>query len=637
MGVHKVHCRNTLALTVSQMKRINASLGELRGALEKMFDISLPAPCFARGELFLTSVKKFCGGLLETGTTHIWRDSIRRLSSSDRMTVAGSLFLFRKILPTPDPDIDAYICKMSTPQPAADPEFVSFVERETLKIFRVGWDRSYVNNVLRMLPSTSSCSEGKRSEGGCRGMSARGKWLDRFDAVSFCLSSPEPRLFGPSRVCSVDTGGKKRIISVPPADLNLLRPLHVSMYDHLSKFPWLLRGDAKPSKFRDFTSVEGEVFVSGDYESATDNLNGEIQRVILETLLSTTSCVPQGIREMAASTLQLVLENPTTGKLSVQHRGQLMGNLLSFPLLCLVNFLAFKYAIGRNVPLRINGDDIVFRATQEECDRWVKMVGRSGLVLSLGKTMVNKAFFSLNSCWFRSYERGVRRVPVIRSTALGLGSRGSPDSLQGRYRSFAVGFGRRKKDILDCLFLRRNSGVIHATNRSVTRGLGMYVSYEVLVESRMWARESFYLSMEKERPLPPKKSHLSWAVQVPGWRRTYGSQTREDRDAQKQYAAESVDVVWSTVPVSELDLDAKYRNEVKEGTFAFSTWLEERKRSYLRWSRLMGVGKKEFNSLFKPRKSLFFRWPRPIRRSWFFIRDAASVRRNIKFVANSER
>jgi hypothetical protein len=37
------------------------------------------------------------------------------------------------------------------------------------------------------------------------------------------------------------------------------------MYDHLSRFPWLLRGDAKTRKFREFVHVPGEVFVSGDY------------------------------------------------------------------------------------------------------------------------------------------------------------------------------------------------------------------------------------------------------------------------------------------------------------------------------------------------------------------------------------
>jgi len=636
MCLQQVRNRDSLSgLTASQTKRIITSLGELRGALEKMFDISLPAPCFARGELFLTNVKKFCGGLLEHGTTHIWRDSIRQLSRVDKMTVAGSLFLFRKVLPTPDPDIDIYIEKMSSPQPPADPLFLAFVRREVPKLFRPGWDRHYADNVLRMLPSASSCFETGRKDGGCRGMSARGEWLSRFDAVDFCLSSPYFSGLGPSKVCSVDTGGKKRIISIPPADMNLLRPLHVSMYNHLSQFPWLLRGDAKPSKFGDFSSVEGEVFVSGDYESATDNLNSEVQREILRLILD-MSDLPSGVKEMALATLSMRLQNPRSKKFSVQHRGQLMGNLLSFPLLCIVNFLAFKYVVPRKVPLRVNGDDLVFRGTVAENDRWMKEVGRSGLTLSLGKTMVDRRFFSLNSCWFRSYASGCKLVPVIRSTALGLGQRGECDSLRGRFSSFCVGFGRKKKDILHGIFLRLNSGMIHATNRSVTRGLGMYVSYDVLVESRMWARENFYLSMEKEHPLPPKKNDLSWQVKLPGWSRTYGSMGKEDRVNQREYAAAAVDVVWSTPPVTNADLEVEYRNEVKEGTFSFSTWLAERKAQVGKWSGLLRVGRKELRVLFKPSRRLFDRWPRPMSKSWFFVRDESASRRFVKFSSARE-
>jgi hypothetical protein len=240
------------------------------------------------------------------------------------------------------------------------------------------------------------------------------------------------------------------------------------------------------------------------------------------------------MKEMALATLSMQLMAPRSRKISVQQRGQLMGNLLSFPLLCIVNYLAFKYAVPRKVPLRVNGDDIVFRGTEDEKNRWMEMVGRCGLVLSLGKTMVDARFFSLNSCWFRGFDRGCKLVPVVRSTALGLGQKGESDSLKGRFSSFAVGFGLRKSEILQRLFLRLNSGMIHATNRSVTRGLGMYVSYEVLVESRMWARESFYLSMEKERPLPPKKNDLSWQVKLPGWNRTYGSMSKEDRVNQRE-------------------------------------------------------------------------------------------------------
>jgi hypothetical protein len=97
-----------------------------------------------------------------------------------------------------------------------------------------------------------------------------------------------------------------------------------------------------------------------------------------------------------------------------------------------------------------------------------------------------------------------------------------------------------------------------------------------------------------------------------------------------------VDVVWSTPPVVNTDLETLYREEVKEGTFAFSTWLAERKSQVGRWSRLLRVGRSELKSLFKPRKSLFYRWPRPPKRSWFFVRDGAGLRRPVKFSSTSE-
>jgi len=622
-----------LELSTSQMRKIVTSLGDLRGALEKMYDISLPAPCFTRGALFLTQVKKFCGGLLERNTTHIWRAPCRKLSAVDRLSVSASLFLFRKVLPSPEPSLESYMVKMSTPSPDPDPSFLDFVDREMVRMFRVGWDRHYVDSVLRFSPSCSSSYETSRKDGGCRGMSVRGEWLDRFDAVLFALSSPIPLPVSKSRLCSVDTGGKKRIISIPQSNMNLLHPLHSAIYDHLSKFPWLLRGDVKSSKLRGFSLSPGELFYSGDYESATDNLSGPVQKRILSHILNSSTVIPYGIRVMAESTLAMEIEGPLG--IVRQERGQLMGNLLSFPLLCIVNFLAFKYAVPRKVPLLINGDDIVFRASKEEGDRWMSQVGRSGLTLSLGKTMVHHRFFSLNSTWFRSFRGGARLIPVIRSTALGLGMRGESDSLRGRFLSFARGFGLARREILHCLFLRLNSAMIHATNRSLTRGLGMSISYDVLVKSRMWARENFYLSMEKEHPLPPKKSHISWNVRVPGWKRTYGSMRKEDHLQQVVYNSESVDWVWCTPPTMTDALESSYRYEVKEGTFAFSSWLNERKCSIRRWSRLMGVSRTELKALFKPRKSLLFRWPKTGRRCWFFIRDVEAPRRNIKFSAQA--
>jgi len=66
-----------------------------------------------------------------------------------------------------------------------------------------------------------------------------------------------------------------------------------------------------------------------------------------------------------------------------QVGGQLMGSLLSFPLLCLQNYIAFRWVFPASVPVKINGDDIVFRSTLDQFDRWSAVVGQLGLRLSL--------------------------------------------------------------------------------------------------------------------------------------------------------------------------------------------------------------------------------------------------------------
>jgi ABC-type phosphate/phosphonate transport system permease subunit len=50
---------------------------------------------------------------------------------------------------------------------------------------------------------------------------------------------------------------------------------------------------------------EGELFVSGNYESATDNLNSEIQTEILRLVLEQTRSVPEGIKALAFASLFL--------------------------------------------------------------------------------------------------------------------------------------------------------------------------------------------------------------------------------------------------------------------------------------------------------------------------------------------
>jgi len=361
------------------------------------------------------------------------------------MSIAMSLFLYRKTLPTPEPELSSYLDRMAGAGTPPSEEFMSFVRVEIRKMFPDGWDAvAYLGAVLSSVLTTSSCLQNSRGKGGCRyavlGLSSV-SWCSHEKYVLRCLLEDSEAKLLPSRVCAVETGGKWRVVSTSDVEMSILRPLHTAIYNRLSRFPWLLRGEANPSSFKAFTFSPTEFFVSGDYESATDNLSLPVQQSLLQGILEGTRWVPDHVKKMARESQVMDLELVSRGKVVrrvTQRRGQLMGNLLSFPLLCVVNYLAFRFFGGveetRRIPVKINGDDIVFRAPKHICDRWKRGVVGAGLTLSEGKTMVNRHYFSLNSKLFVARGRSVRLIPAIRATAFGFRRPDDPvGSLEGRW------------------------------------------------------------------------------------------------------------------------------------------------------------------------------------------------------------
>jgi hypothetical protein len=304
---------------------------------------------------------------------------------------------------------------------------------------------------------------------------------------------------GPCRVQAVDDGGKWRVVTVNGDEDLCLRPLHRLMYNHLSRQPWLLRGDAVSSRFKEFSSLDGEVFVSGDYASATDSIPLDIYHEMLKAVAMTSTEVPDSIWQFAVQNSVKSFVSANGGLLGVQGRGQLMGSYLSFPFLCLLNYLCFRYSIKRRVPLRINGDDIVFRCTEEEKERWVANVRRSGLVLSLGKTLVHPNYFTLNSCLFRGTPVGCSRVPFFRPKAY-FSAPENAEAIGGQLMSLVVGCpGSPVKDEIMSSFLRRSAKKLGWSMMSLTRDLGVRVSRKVLRMSGLYDRERFYLGLPPPR------------------------------------------------------------------------------------------------------------------------------------------
>jgi len=384
-----------------------------------------------------------------------------------------------------------------------------------------------------------------------------------------CIGINKPSIPTVRRVAAIRTSGKSRIVSSSPFESVLLSPLHKLIYSHLSRFDWLLRGEANPSSFSGFRRKEGEVFVSGDYESATDNLKQDVAIHVLRQLLSTARFVPGHIKGEAINSLRVVL---TDGETSVlQRRGQLMGNFLSFPLLCLQNYLSFKYFAGDR-PVKINGDDIVFRAPVSVYERWAAGVKSTGLTLSVGKTFVHRRFFSLNSKYFCARNtRDPDVVPILRASCL-YQSCEDPNQVAGWVNRIGEGFDNARRDVLQVGVLRRHHVAIRCAQRSVTRGLGCEVSASVVTKAGLRDWEGFYLGLPEESPVPAKKR----LGDLPdGWRKVRVPLGGDDDPG---FASACLQVAWKK-PAVPVETDAYW-------TVVRSTSVRYPRRGPAEWRRM---------------------------------------------------
>jgi hypothetical protein len=287
--------------------------------------------------------------------------------------------------------------------------YLSFVKREVSRLFPKGWDASYEGYCLTTAPPLTSCCEAGRGDGGVLSVLQYGQhgYLDRVlngHGGKLC-----PRYCGELLV--VQSAGKPRPLSKFPAESLLLKPLHKTIYSKLAEKKWLLKGPPDRDALRraGFSRDIG-VLVSGDYRSATDNLPIEVMEVALEVMLSNAISVPENVRELALRACRPILFSDRSS-LEVTV-GQMMGSLLSFPFLCLQNYLAFRWArtsmkLRGSCPVLINGDDILFQSREPEFPAsWFGIVSAVGLEVEETKTSVAHDFGSLNSTLLRWNDDG---------------------------------------------------------------------------------------------------------------------------------------------------------------------------------------------------------------------------------------
>jgi len=206
----------------------------------------------------------------------------------------------------------------------------------------------------------------------------------------------------------VFSSGKPRVVTLYSAEnTRVLGPLHYSLYEHLTRKGWLVSGDITSDRV---STLIGGDYVSIDYSSATDNIKTVYVKAAIEVLKE---------RAFSLSFDEIrcldVLGELNLGDERVATRGQPMGSVMSFPLLCLINKTVVDLALNslkekkfitfsewRDHHCLINGDDLLTR--EPRCGGLKSAIveqGRYvGLVVNLEKTMVSADHAEMNSTLF---------------------------------------------------------------------------------------------------------------------------------------------------------------------------------------------------------------------------------------------
>nr|WPR18448.1 MAG: hypothetical protein [Chemarfal virus 191] len=203
---------------------------------------------------------------------------------------------------------------------------------------------------------------------------------------------------------------KVRIVTKSEWMVQLLTPVQKAWHGKMRQHPvfQLIGGVPVEEALLGMKLNKKEKIVSGDYSAATDNIfltyTEEAARAMLER---TQFKLPVGLPECTEAFLRkLVTHSLTRSVLDLKGsdpvpitRGQMMGHILSFPLLCIINRAASCMAVPRTSFMRINGDDVIFPATSQIYRRWKAATRIVGLEFSLGKNYYSRDLALVNSVY----------------------------------------------------------------------------------------------------------------------------------------------------------------------------------------------------------------------------------------------
>jgi hypothetical protein len=212
---------------------------------------------------------------------------------------------------------------------------------------------------------------------------------------------------------------KVRVISKgPPFTYFVLKPLQKFLHQIMRKFrPFRLLGEPVVTEEylnEVFSGVSGQ-FHSLDYTSATDLLNPLLSHVCMDEISDTVELSPDYRKLAIKALVGHEIEVPGTAEHTTEYVGkpqvwgQLMGSIMSFIVLCVINFAVVRYSLEiaenrhysiSDVPCMINGDDGLVRSAPTFYRIWEEVASIAGLNPSLGKTYSHDSYVNINSTSF---------------------------------------------------------------------------------------------------------------------------------------------------------------------------------------------------------------------------------------------
>lgn len=373
----------------------------------------------------------------------------------------GGKFAFRllkKILPEPcgcfGSSSAAWIERQTRETTSSLPVgFEAHVQREVESMFPEGWDHSYVAAIAKYANPSSACVELSCKKGGSRRAMDVQTYLDGVAGERELIRSP-------LKYTEVLTAGKVRPLTIAPVEFNVLRPLHKIIFNRVAKQRWALIGSPSAKKMSRAGFRFEEPILSGDYKSATDSLDIRVSSLILRTILARAQTVPTTIKDFALDSLEN-LQVTVDKTLCKVRRGQMMGSLLSFPLLCIYNRVASSFALGR-APMLINGDDIVAETSCPE--KWFDILPLLGMSPEESKTGYSSNRLEINSTPFIISQGKPLLCPVARIRSLV--PRLETADVGARMESFSGNLYGAIRSRAEDAYISSKRGLIHQALRS---------------------------------------------------------------------------------------------------------------------------------------------------------------------------